>query len=92
MTPISLPVATLFVIVGVLDPIASPFDDEKALVTARVFRLIPLVLFVADKASLVGPAIGVGSSRRVEFVCPDEGVGRRIMLGGFVLCDGDCRQ
>ena len=50
--------------------LAPPLDDEYALFAKSVFRLIPLKLFVADEAELVGPVPEIRTAAAVEFVCP----------------------
>ena len=69
---IAFPVVAARLVVRVCLPLAPRFDDQQAVPDSRVVRLVPLRLFVADEAGLVGPVGAVRAAVDVELVGPDQ--------------------
>ncbi len=79
---IAFPVVAARLVVRVRLPLAPRFDDQEAVPDSRVVRLVPLRLFVADKAGLVGPVGAVRAAVDVELVGPDQLVAARNGVAG----------
>jgi hypothetical protein len=61
-------------VIGISHTLPAGLDDQQAVLTAGVLRLVPLEFLVPHEAVLVRPVIRVGSPVTVELVRPDEEV------------------